>query len=198
MKLVAVTMLEQSVQDRGEERDVIDRRWAALLERCGLRPVFLPNILEAARGLLNSLPLVGAILTGGGRANGSWTTPSPRDLVELEIEACSAAGCFPILGVCRGMQALLAWEGIQPLPLSGHVRMRHRLDVGERTVNSYHEFGFRDDVGQYSVHARAEDGAIEWIVDLNRKRMGIMWHPEREHPFAEDDIRLIKDWFNHD
>lgn len=198
MKLVAVTMLEQSMPDRREERDAIDRRWAALLERCGLWPIFLPNVPEAARGLLCSLPLSGAILTGGGTANGSWTTPSPRDLVELEIEACSAARRFPILGVCRGMQALMAWDGIQPSAVSGHVGMPHRLDIGERTVNSYHEFGFRGDVGEYTVRARAADGTIEWIVDPNRRRMGIMWHPEREHPFVEDDIRLIRDWFNHD
>jgi len=161
MKCVALTMLEQAAPERSEERDAIDRRWTALLGQCGLDPIFLPNDAEAARRLLEALPLSGAVLTGGGRANGAWAQSTARDRVEREIEAWSAAHRLPIMGVCRGMQALLAWEGLAPVRLEGHVRARHRLDVDSRIVNSYHEYGFQNGVDPYRVRAHAEDGSID-------------------------------------
>jgi gamma-glutamyl-gamma-aminobutyrate hydrolase PuuD len=196
VKLIALTLLEDAALDRGEQRDALDRRWPALLRRCGASPLLLPNDSAAARDLLEALPVSGAILTGGGTARGDCTSPSPRDLVERELLAWSLARKKPLLGVCRGMQALLAWEGVMPVRLQGHVRTRHTVDDGDgRIVNSYHDYGFVGDLRPYDVRACAPDDSIEWIENRERRRMGIMWHPEREDPFADADIRLIADWF---
>jgi N5-(cytidine 5'-diphosphoramidyl)-L-glutamine hydrolase len=196
VKLIALTLLEDAALDRGEQRDALDQRWTALLRRCGAHPLLLPNDSAVARDLLEVLPVAGALLTGGGTARRDWASPSSRDLVERELLAWSLARKKPLLGVCRGMQALLAWEGVMPRCLKGHVRTRHTLDGDDgRIVNSYHDYGFVGDLPPYDVRARAPDGSIEWIEDRERRRMGIMWHPEREDAFADADIRLIADWF---
>jgi N5-(cytidine 5'-diphosphoramidyl)-L-glutamine hydrolase len=196
MRLIALTMLEQDVPQRGEQRDALDQRWTALLHRCGASPLLLPNNAEAAGPLLNTLPVAGVLLTGGGTPHNGIAPPSARDLVEQTVLAWSLAQAKPLLGVCRGMQTMLASDGVAPVPLHGHVRTRHGLDTDQhRMVNSYHDYGFIKNSPMYDIRARAPDGSIEWIVDRGRRRMGIMWHPERENPFVSTDIGLIAQWF---
>ena len=45
------------------------------------------------------------------------------------------------------------------------------------------------------VLATSEDGVIEAVRHKKALVMGIMWHPERNRPFEEHDVSLIKKLF---
>ena len=44
----------------------------------------------------------------------------------------------------------------------------------------------------FEVTYMSKDGEIESIKH-KEKKIGIMWHPEREKVFSKDDINLFKD-----
>ncbi|MER7762574.1 gamma-glutamyl-gamma-aminobutyrate hydrolase family protein [Streptomyces sp. NPDC097619] len=121
-----------------------------------------------------------------------------RDRWELAlIHAALAAGDLPLLGVCRGMQALnVALGGTLVQHIDGHSpgggRMgshpvrpvpgtRYAALVPERTeVPTYHHQAV-DRLGRgLVVSARADDGTVE-AVELPGEQwvVGVQWHPER-------------------
>jgi len=90
--------------------------------------------------------------------------------------------------------------------VDGHVASRHALAVSVDTVpglddgmevNSFHGWGVPEDgLGEaLEVLARAPDGSIEALRHETLPWLGIMWHPEREHPFIDNDLRLIRTVF---
>jgi len=64
-------------------------------------------------------------------------------------------------------------------------------------VNSYHQFGIEKLALNSSLKpiAWAEDGSIEALMHKELPIYGIMWHPEREHPYPEVDIKMIRHIF---
>jgi putative glutamine amidotransferase len=66
-----------------------------------------------------------------------------------------------------------------------------------RTVNSFHASAITEEsLGErLAVVAFAPDGTIEAVRHRQLPWMGIMWHPEREAPFSEDDRELVTDLF---
>jgi N5-(cytidine 5'-diphosphoramidyl)-L-glutamine hydrolase len=65
MKAVAITQRVAVVPAYGERRDCLDQAWTKFLAACGLVPVLLPNVPEAALALCEGLGIGGLILTGG-------------------------------------------------------------------------------------------------------------------------------------
>ncbi len=192
MSLIGITLLEMSVPERSEQRDALDRRWPAFLDSCGLCAVLLPNHEAMAASLLANLPLAGVILSGGGEPG----LRTARGGVEQLVFDWSVEGQKPVLGVCRGMQAMLARDGVRAAKIERHVATRHSLcGTPSREVNSYHELGFVGDLPGYRVIARAPDGTAEWVRHETRQWAGIMWHPERELVPQQPDVELISKWF---
>ncbi|WP_198346958.1 gamma-glutamyl-gamma-aminobutyrate hydrolase family protein [Burkholderia ubonensis] len=184
------------VPDRDEWRDALDQRWATLLADCELTPLMLPNHPAAAAALLKAFSPLGAILTGGGDCRAISGRSDPRDETERVVLDWATCGNRPILGVCRGMQVLLADSGASLDVVNSHVGSRHRIRSLEsaRWVNSYHAYAART-APAYQVMARSEDGIVEWIRRAAPRQEGIMWHPEREAPAAQADIEMIKALF---
>ena len=48
MKAVAITQRVTVVPEYGERRDCLDQAWAQFLSACGLVPVLVPNVTDAA------------------------------------------------------------------------------------------------------------------------------------------------------
>lgn len=193
MKLIGITQRVEFVLLHKERRDGLDQRWASFIHRCGFVPYPIPNHVDLLSSVLK-LPLIGIILTGGNDIN---SDAPERDLLEKKIIDYSLAHSLPLLGVCRGMQLILNHFGSCIEKIEGHVGTSHAVNFkNERTQkNSYHNYGTYKVQPPLTVIGIAEDGIIEAVKHDHSPIFGIMWHPERNNPFTDSDVRLINEIF---
>ncbi|MCB5180432.1 gamma-glutamyl-gamma-aminobutyrate hydrolase family protein [Streptomyces antimicrobicus] len=122
-----------------------------------------------------------------------------RDAWELALIGAALEAGMPVLGICRGMQALnVALGGTLIQHLDGHVEApgvmswhpvtpvagtRYAALVPEEAeVPTYHHQAV-DRLGRgLVVSAHAADGTVEAVElpDPDRWVMGVQWHPERD------------------
>ena len=203
MKVVAVSQRVDHFPDRYEKRDALDQRLITFLQVAGFVPLPVPNGLskalpdgQAATAALDAwLAAVrpqAFVLSGG---NDIGQCPE-RDLTEGLLLNHASLHEKPLLGICRGMQMMAHWAGVDLCSVQGHVRTRHHL-TGEVTgeVNSYHGLSLTTCPADFKVLARSEDGEIEAIRHQYLPWEGWMWHPEREENFDARDVQRIKDVF---
>jgi putative glutamine amidotransferase len=184
------------------------------LERAGAIPVVLPPLAnELVPRLLR--PLAGVCLSGGPDLDPAAYGAQPHaqlgptepnlDAFELAVARAADAAGLPILGICRGCQALNVARGgtlVQHLPdvLDGSIGHRqadpgwvatHAVDIvdGSRLarivgasripVNSFHHQAV-DRLGEgLRPVAWSADGSIEGIEsDEERLVLGVQWHAE--------------------
>ena len=197
MKTVLVTQRVSIDSKSGERRDALDQAWQRFLERCDLVALPVPNQLHAAEHLLGTVAHVGVLLTGGNDLACVGGDAPERDAVEASLVEHARASHLPVLGVCRGMQFLIAHFGGELERVDGHAGTAHSisLESASRSVNSYHMFGSRSLPAELVVTARAEDGVVEAMRHRNFAMCGTMWHPERENPAHADDIAMFRRWF---
>ncbi|MCX5379315.1 gamma-glutamyl-gamma-aminobutyrate hydrolase family protein [Streptomyces sp. NBC_00091] len=122
-----------------------------------------------------------------------------RDEWELALIGAALDGGIPVLGICRGMQALnVALGGTLVQHIDGHVHTpgvtswhpvspvagtRYGALVPEvAEVPTYHHQAVERLGRDLVVSAYAEDGTVEAIElpDLERWVVGVQWHPERD------------------
>ncbi len=68
-------------------------------------------------------------------------------------------------------------------------------DGSSRTVNSFHNWGFRAIPADFEVLGTAPDGTIEAARHRREPILCVMWHPERMSPFAREDQELLQQLF---
>lgn len=199
MKPLLVTLRIDQDEKTGELREALDVRWAEFLERAGFFPILVPSGASLDALLAAVSAPAGILLTGGNTVGGEDAASRRRDATEREL-----LGRMPkarVLGVCHGLQTLVVHAGGTLNLISGHVRQRHPITIAESRwlaahkgldVNSYHGDGIADP-GSMTVAARAADGSIE--AAESGTRLGIMWHPERESPFRQEDLDLFRTFF---
>jgi gamma-glutamyl-gamma-aminobutyrate hydrolase PuuD len=220
VKRIGLTQRVERVAGHGERRDCLDQRWARLLATRGLVPVPLCNMAGDPRRYVEALGLDGVILTGGNDVaslDGAENTAPERDRFERELLAlCSERG-WPVLGVCRGAQMLCLFHGGVLRRVADHVARRHAVTrvasqpsspVGRVVhhwptrfeVNSYHCFTtLPGRLGSpYIAIAQADDGSAEAMGHRELPQLGILWHPERDSPFVEGPLDIIKSFFVED
>ncbi len=177
------------------------------LERAGAVPVVLPPV---DAGLIPALvaPLAGVCLSGGpdldpsayGAARDPHLGPTEPglDAFELEVARCADAAGLPILGICRGAQALNVarggslhqhlpdhrqtdpgWVTTHTVEIAPHSRLAGIRGATEQQVNSFHHQAVdRLGAGLHAV-AWAPGGSIEAIEgDGERLVLGVQWHAE--------------------
>ncbi len=127
---------------------------------------------------------------------------------------------IPVLGICRGMQALNVFCSgslIQDIPSEHGFSVVHNLtkpeiafhDItvekqsplsdaigfGKHIINSYHHQAVKELSLDFSIAATSEDGIIESIYRKDKKFvLGVQWHPERNFEKAPDNKKII-DYF---
>jgi N5-(cytidine 5'-diphosphoramidyl)-L-glutamine hydrolase len=194
MKTVAITQRVSVVPAYGERRDCLDQAWTKFLAACGLLPVLLPNVTEAALALCEGDGIGGLVLTGGNDLAVLGGDAPERDAVENALLDLAERRRLPVLGVCRGMQVIQQRFAISLRRVEGHVAQRQviRIDGERKEVNSYHRFGAFDSQPPLEVWAVAADGVVKAIRHSAKPITGIMWHPERSAPFSPADVILFR------
>ncbi len=204
---VAVSQRVDIWADRGERRDALDQRLCQWLALVGWILIPVPNTLSTSpvavhdREWQSWLAVVrpDAVLLSGGNDIGKI---DERDKTERRLLDYASDRALPALGLCRGMQMMALWAGGSLLPVSNHVRTRHRLQgvtdsaSWPEEVNSFHEVAVAESPPGFIVTARAEDGTIEAMRHETLPWEGWMWHPEREPQFDPADMmrfRLLRD-----
>jgi len=209
MKRIGLTQRVVVVPEHGERRDSLDQRWTGLMDGLGCQVIPLPNAIEDVATYSRDLGIEGFILTGGDDVyeySQPGTGAPERDRIEHQIIDFCATGKVPLLGVCRGLQALVNHFGGSLSPIDGHVQTRHSVELdpewmavpdGRIEVNSFHNMAIKTDdlPGQLTAVAWSEDGTIEAVVHSEYRINGIMWHPEREVMPSALDVALINKLF---
>ncbi|MCC7492516.1 MAG: gamma-glutamyl-gamma-aminobutyrate hydrolase family protein [Fimbriimonadaceae bacterium] len=197
------------------QRNCVNTSYIAWVERHGGLPLLLPNTVpDRAAECLQTLD--GLLLSGGedlhprtyGREplRGMGTVDVPRDAFEQPLIAAALASELPILGICRGIQALnvvaggtlrqdLATDAGSTLQhrmsTTGGPLEQHRLQVVPGTrlhallgdepawVNSYHHQAVDDLAPGFAVCGTASDGVVEAIERPGERFvLAVQFHPE--------------------
>lgn len=197
MKIILYTQRVEIVESYGERRDCADQRIPEFLQTCGYLPVPVPNIRVIAERMLEELKPAGIVLTGGNSLVRFGGEAPERDITERCILEYALERQIPVYGFCRGMQVILDYFGCELERIDGHVAVRHGLSgqYEGMDVNSFHNqacFQIREPL---EVMAKTEDGVIEAVRSREKSIIATMWHPEREHPFVDADVRRVQELF---
>jgi len=187
-----VTQLEYFREDRNQSLDCLDQRLTFFLQKFAVSTYPVPNSFADDASLkrwIENAKIDVIILSGGGNVGESIS----RDHVERLLINHAIDRGIPLLGICRGMQAIILYFGGTLSAKAGHVRSRHKMLLKGNLieVNSFHDFCVDDCTSEFNVLARAEDETIEAVSHKEHKILGIMWHPEREEPFQATDLNLF-------
>jgi gamma-glutamyl-gamma-aminobutyrate hydrolase PuuD len=193
VKRIAVTQRVEILPGYGERRDALDQRWTDFLARVDMLPLLVPNNPAALPGLLENLPVDGILLTGGGDLTAYGGNAPERDATEAALIRFAIEERVPLIGVCRGMQAIQHFFGVHLEAVTGHVAAEQTVIVDGRPqfVNSYHCYGSISTIPDLEVRALAQDGVIEAVRHRRHPIHGVMWHPERLSPFRTADMEMF-------
>lgn len=205
MKRIGLSHRVDHIESYDERRDSIDQVWYKLLLAMNYLPIPLPNINnELVECLVSELQLDGVILTGGNSLTflekDAEDIAPERDEFEASLIEIMHYKKLPVIGVCRGMQVINHCFGGSLSKVLNHIATRHEItNLSEsiplpQYVNSYHSWGILENNLAPSLYPIAIDsqGNIEAFVNDEETLLGIMWHPERELPFNQFDINLLK------
>ena len=208
MKKIAITTRIIIDDNHGEVRDALDVKWIKLIDYLGFIPIVIPTGVDYP-DYIKSLNIDGIIFSGGDDlySISKNDLSKLRDEKEKRILDFSIEECVPVYGVCRGMQFIAEYFGSTLNKVSNHVAVSHKIKPAHsfwgseylnesKTVNSYHNYGFNLLSDELLSVAVAEDSSVEAFIHKTLKIFGQMWHPEREEPFKEFNLKLIQKFFN--
>ncbi len=201
MKKVLFTQRVEIVESYGERRDCIDQCIPRLIRTCGYLPIAVTNSPEMTLDLLENIDIGGIVLTGGNSLVKYGGNAPERDETEKLLLEHAIKNHIPVYGLCRGMQFVLDFFGYPLERVDGHVAVKHEVSGGiaNRVVNSFHNYGcLRDSIGaaeELEIMDISTDGVIEAVKHRDLPILCTMWHPERNNPFEDEDIKMIKELF---
>lgn len=198
MKIVLYTQRVEIVKSYGERRDCADQNIPRFIEACGFLPVPVPNIQKIAVDMAENLKPAGILFTGGNSLVKYGGDAPERDDMETSLLKYALEHQIPIYGFCRGMQVILDYFGCKLEQVEGHVAVHHKISgqIGSFEVNSFHNQAcFHIDL-PLEVLAQTADGVVEAVCIRDKHLLATMWHPEREQPYAEDDVRRVQQLFS--
>lgn len=198
MRLIGITQRIDFIEDYNEQRDALDKKWSEFLSECELVPIILPNNEEIVEQIIENVKLDGFIFTGGGNLSRYGGNTERRDKVELFCIKYAINNKLPVIGICRGMQFIQDYFGVELKLISNHIGVYHNILNYKNivNVNSYHSLGTTKTVKELKVIAYSEDNIVEAIKHMDYNIYGIMWHPERVTPFSKLDKGFFKGVFH--
>lgn len=198
MKRIGLTQRSHLVQGYAERRDMLDQRWAALIERLGGCALPLSNSVRDVDAYLEALELDALVLTGGNDLSmlpDAADAAPERDRFEAVAYRHFLQRGKPVLGVCRGAQLINHLCDGRLVRVPGHAGTHHELVWAETPlacwdrpaqVNSYHGWAIPADGLATGLEALAwaPDGTVEAFRVPQARVNAIFWHPERETELA--------------
>lgn len=209
----------------------IQSNYMKAIKTAGGIPCLLPLDIDR-----NDLSLItnhfdGFLLPGGPDINpflfGEETIPEgglvlpERDKVEQIIFQAAYKANKPVLGICRGIQAINIFLGgsiyqditaqyITNIPI-GHYQKSanevetHSINISPNSllgkvlnksvlrVNSFHHQAIRTLAPSLKVAASSQDSIIEAVYDPSKTFvLGVQWHPEHLYSFDENHMNIFK------
>lgn len=196
-KTIIYTQRVSVIQSYGERRDCADQQISDFLWNCNFFPIPVNNHPDRVECIVETLAPSGIVLTGGNDLVPYGGDAPERDETEHLLVELALKKNIPLLGFCRGMQLIAHYFGCKLVPVTDHVACKHSLSGKfHREVNSYHNFGILDVPEGFELLESTKDGVVEAIRHRTKRIMAIMWHPERELPYAAEDIELFSRFFN--
>jgi putative glutamine amidotransferase len=204
------------------------RRYTDAVARHGAEPIVVDATANAAERMAAFATMDGLLLSGGadidpkryGREPAGAVDPEPdRDALEAEAWAAAGDRGIPVLGLCRGQQAINVFSGgtlLQHVP--GHIGAAYgrgaaathplRVEADSRLarclggavdveINSYHHQGIRpDDLATGLVASAWADSSAGPLVEGLEARgerfvVGVQCHPERTESTPDAFERLF-------
>jgi N5-(cytidine 5'-diphosphoramidyl)-L-glutamine hydrolase len=197
MKFIGVSQRVVFISEYQERRDCIDQQWIRFLYECGFISILLPNHISSTTSMLENIKLSGILLTGGNSLIKYGGDAPERDETERYCIEFAIRKSLPVMGICRGMQVIQDFFGLNLEKVAGHVNQNHVLKFAGSNceVNSYHHYGAFNTTRDLEITATASDGVVEAIRHKEYLIAGMMWHPERFLPFSERDVEMFKNFF---
>lgn len=198
MKFVLYTQRVEIVKSYGERRDCADQNIPRFIKACGYLPLPIPNIWETAIRIAEEIKPAGILLTGGNSLVKYGGNAPERDALETKLLEYALEREIPVYGFCRGMQVILNYYDCLLEDVNGHVAVHHKItgDMGVLNVNSFHNQACFQVKAPLEVLAKSDDGVVEAVCCKEKHLLATMWHPEREEPFVDSDIKRIRQFFD--
>lgn len=199
MTNIAITQRLLSLYDGQEIREALDIRWYDFIKACGFSLIPI-SIKQNLPQFLKKMEISGIILSGGNDlfSVNPEKVNDMRDTFEKKLLAEAIKTNIPVIGVCRGMQLINEYFSGSIYPVKNHVATTHEIknDNVSRLVNSFHNYAVKTPHNDLIVDFVSADGVIEAFHHKDKNISAIMWHPEREKTFKNEDIELFKKIFS--
>jgi gamma-glutamyl-gamma-aminobutyrate hydrolase PuuD len=205
MKKIAITQRLTKYETYNETRDTLDVNWTRLFNALDFLPIIIPSHYDIEKYF--EMGIDGIILSGGNDLAIFSEDPNSKKRDSLEKQALQVAvqHNIPVLGVCRGMQLIAHIYGGDLKKAEGHVG-HHKITVNKsstfnrelgkiKEVNSYHNYVVASVPPGFISSAQSSDGYCEAMENEKLRIFAQMWHPERNTPFSQGDLELIKKVF---
>ena len=208
---VGITVQNINHPNYSEKGHYLNVRWQDFADATGFTLIPLTSI-SLVDQMIREKYIKAIILSGGGNLSKDFSNQNllkentnnidlHREMIERTLIKFSLEINIPLIGICRGMQALAMYFGSQLSRVEKHVKTRHVLDYHcpvlekniSREVNSYHDYGLiTDDIPKsFKINVKYLN-TVEQMLHDNQRMLGIMWHPEREDKFSNLDIELFR------
>ena len=212
-KIALVSVRNDYITSRSENRDSIDTEIYSLLSDIELIPLLIPNetrFMSNINNLIDHKRIRCAILSGGNdlkilENKGGTNISHKRDEVELSLIKFCLKNKIPIIGICRGFQLIASYLGAEINKVDNHINSIHEIKFNNShsiKVNSFHSFGLKNNNIPQNINIlgyHQKDNTIEcFTTELPFRSINFMWHPERNNGSRKETNKLIKSFLNYD
>ena len=199
--MIKKILISQRLDEVGifnEKRNNLDVRYFQIFEKLNMIPILIPNNITLTKKIIKNVKVSGIILSSGGDA----LKKDIRYDTEILLLNYAKRNDIPLLGICRGAQAINIYFGGRIKAIPNHVRKKHTLksDLTNKKkikTNCYHDCGIKSDYLGKNLHVlgTSSDDSIELFKHKSKKIIGMMWHPERFKKLREFELKIFKEIF---